>query len=130
MFIIYTQDQEKKNSYYCFHLSRKINVKSKSTTPTSVVSLTTFSLYKHRQNRPRTLAAMLFTQSKSLNNLGRRSPKNRLYQIILKSDQLFLKIFLFYGCSFWLPWQPNFCMKWNSLINFERGPHKNHPCEA
>ena len=29
--------------------------------------------------------------------------------------------------SFWLPWQPKFCMEWKSLYNFERGPPKNIP---
>jgi hypothetical protein len=29
---------------------------------------------------------------------------------------------------FWLPWQPEFCMECNSLNNFVKASHKEHPC--
>ena len=32
--------------------------------------------------------------------------------------------------SFRLPWQPEFCMEWNSFNNFCRGPSQEHPCEV
>jgi hypothetical protein len=29
-----------------------------------------------------------------------------------------------------LPWQPEFCMEWNSLNSFVKASHKEHPCEV
>ena len=36
----------------------------------------------------------------------------------------------FLSFSFWLPWQPEFCMELNSLKEFWRGPCKEHSCEV
>ena len=36
----------------------------------------------------------------------------------------------FLSFSFWLPWQPEFCMELISLKEFWRGPCKEHSCEV
>ena len=37
---------------------------------------------------------------------------------------------IFLSFSFWLPYQPDFCMEWKYFSNFERGPPKYNSCEV
>ena len=67
------------------------------------------------------------------NNLWKGSPKEHSCEIILKSDQQFLRRRFFKNylkISILLPWQPEFLMESNSVNNFWRGPPKEHSCQA
>ena len=66
-------------------------------------------------------------------------PKDHLCLINFKSAQKFLNIYLIFAVEteyfltlvfFWLPWQPECCMKWKSLNNFEREPLSDHYCDV
>ena len=62
------------------------------------------------------------------NSFWKGSPKEHSCEIILKSDQLFLRRFFknYLKNSISLPWQPEFLMESNSVHNFWRGPPKEH----
>ena len=66
------------------------------------------------------------------NNFWKGSPKEHSCEIILKSDQSFLRRRFFKNyvkISISLPWQPEFLMGSNSVNNFWRGPPKEHSCQ-
>ena len=63
----------------------------------------------------------LWTDQNFANNFRKGSPKEHSREIILKSDQLFLRRRFFQNylkISISLPWQPEFLMESNSVNNF------------
>ena len=63
------------------------------------------------------------------NSFWKGSPKEHSCEIILKSDQRFLRRRFFKNYlknSISLPWQPEFLMESNSVNSFWRGPPKEH----
>ena len=67
------------------------------------------------------------------NNFWKGSPKEHSCEIILKSDQLFLRRRFFKTYlknSISLPWQPELLMESNSVNKFWRGPPKEHSCQV
>ena len=71
----------------------------------------------------------LWTDHSFMNNIWKGSPKDHSCEIILKSDQPFLRRRFLKNCltnSISLPWQPEFLMESNSVNNFWRGPPKEH----
>ena len=72
-----------------------------------------FSIWIYRENKPRPLVAMFFTNPNGLNNLGRGSPKEQFCNIILKSVQwfrtrrffkFFVKKIIFSSCDLAMQW--------------------------
>ena len=75
----------------------------------------------------------LWTDQNFANNFRKGSPKEHSCEIILKSDQPFLRRRFFKNylkISISLPWQPEFLMESNSVNNFWRGPPKEHSCQV
>ena len=74
----------------------------------------------------------LWTDQNFANNFWKGSPKEHSIEIILKSDQQFLRRFFknYLKNSISLPWQPEFLMESNSVNNFWRGPPKEHSCQV
>ena len=75
----------------------------------------------------------LWTDQNFANNFWKGSPKEHSCEIILKSDQRFLRRRFFKNylkISISLPWQPEFLMESNSVNNFWRGPPKEHSCQV
>ena len=67
------------------------------------------------------------------NNFSKGSPKEHSCEIILKSDQPFLRRRFFKNYlknSISLPWQPEFLMESNSVNNFLRRLPKEHSCQV
>ena len=75
----------------------------------------------------------LWTYQNFVNNFWKGSPKEYSCDIILKSDQPFLRRRFFKNyltISISLPWQPEFFMESNYVNNFWRGPPKEHSCQV
>ena len=74
----------------------------------------------------------LWTDQNFTNNFWKGSPKEHSCEIILKSDQRFLRRFFknYLKNSISLLWQPEFLMESNSVNNFWRGPPKEHSCQV
>ena len=75
----------------------------------------------------------LGTDQNFANNFWKGSPKEHSCEIILKSDQWFLRRRFFKNYlknSISLPWQPEFLMESNSVNNFWRGFPKEHSCQV
>ena len=82
---------------------------------------------------PHTPEPCLWTDQNFANNFWKGSPKEHSCEIILKSDQPFLRRRFFKNYlknSISLPWHPEFLMESNSLNNFWRGPPKEHSCQV
>ena len=82
---------------------------------------------------PHSPEPFLWTDQNFANNFWKGSPKEHSCEIILKSDQRFLrrrflKNYLKYSVS--LPWQPEFLMESNSVNYFWRGLPKEHSCQV
>ena len=75
----------------------------------------------------------LWTDQNFANNFWKGSPKEHSCEIILKSDQPFLRRRFFKNYlknSFSLPWQPEFLKESNSVKSFWKGPPKEHSCQV
>ena len=75
----------------------------------------------------------LRTDQNFANSFWKGSPKEHSCEIILKSDQPFLRRRFFKNYSknsISLPWQPEFLLESNSVNNFWRGPPKEHSCQV
>ena len=75
----------------------------------------------------------LWTDQNFPNTFWKGSSKEHSCEIILKSDQPFLRRRFLKNClknSISLPWQPEFLMESNSVNNFWRGPPKEHSCQV
>ena len=75
----------------------------------------------------------LWTDQNFVNNFWKGLPKEHSCEIILKSDQRFLRRRFFKNYiknSISLPWQPEFLMESNSVNNFWRGSPKEHSCQV
>ena len=75
----------------------------------------------------------LWTDQNFANKFWKGAPNEHSCEIILKSDQPFLRRRFFKNylkISISLPWQPEFLMESNSVNNFWRGPPKEHSCQV
>ena len=76
---------------------------------------------------------MLWPDQNFANSFWKGSLKEYSCEIILKSDQRFLRRRFFKNClknSIFLLWQPEFLMESNSVNNFWRGLPKEHACQV